>query len=845
MSVSAHIRKRLADLLEEKRIVVWYDGEGALREVLSGFAPPGCRVVQAAPSPLRARREAEAIACRINDSRHAAEKGCNLLVYVPWERGQTEEAQIQHPFEGLALQGVAFGDKDGEKLHSLARQAMPDRIPEIDRLFREGRPTVALLDELETGARYPLLRQAVGTESPIEVAAQLLCRDGTAKKLAAVKGATEELLRLLNTDLGFTPPPATRGLEGVVKALGIYVLLSEFAFDLPGELPETLASVPRAEAVHRERIYALCDRMRGADDTREGYVLLATEVERLLRLRDATANVTRYGSRDTFPFQEEAYLHRLELLAAEDDLVQARAVVQERRRSLWRHQPERALRWKVAERCVDFLDAVTAWGKRGPGAEPSIKDWILAYVATNGLWRVDREQRLVEQGAAACVEDEEIAGLVALCRHRYREVAEAAQRRFLRAVGQEGWPPEGISRQTQAFDRHMAPALAEGRRVALFLVDSMRYKMGRDLAGALDEQGTTSVAVATAVLPGITQLGMAALMPGADGAFTLVAQGENLLPAVGGRPLADSADRMALLRERYGDRFAELTLGDLLSASQKKLAGALGKAGLVVVRTQDLDAHGEGVSLYQARKMMTDVLGELVDATRRLVGLGFQLCVYAADHGHVLSPEVPPGDVLPDPPGSWKLAKRRCRLGESAGSAPGTAVLKADRMGIIGPVRDLVVAEGFKVFTAGEGYFHEGISLQECLIPVVSLLAQPRSAMARAGESVEIRYRSDRFTSRIIGLKVHMASLITPHLTIRLEAYGGSGPKARLVAEAADCDARDPVTGLITLKRGEEAQVPLQVREDFTGEAIEVRAIDPTGPGVILHRLRLKNGILD
>lgn len=844
MTVSAHVRKRLVDLLEEKRVVVWYDGERAFHEIVKSFAAPGCRVVNAGQSALRARREAEAVACRLNDGRHPADKGGTLLVYAPRERGQGEEERSADPFEALALQGAAFGHSDGEKLHSLARQAMPDRIPEIDRLFQEGRPTLALLDGLESGARYPLLREALGTESAVEAAALVLCRDGAAKKVADVLGAMEELLRLLQADLGFVLPPGARGLQATLKALATYVLLSEFRFDLPGDLPDALTSLPLAEGKYREPIYSLCDRMRGADDTRERYVAMAAESERALRLREVTEPVDRLGSRDTFPFQEVVHLKRLELAAAEGDLGEARAIVDQRRRSIWRHQPERALRWKVAERCVDLLGAVAAWQKIAPAPDASVKDWIQAYIAPDGLWRVDREQRVVEQGAAACAEDEEIAGLVSVCRRTYRQVVEAAQRGFLRAVEREGWPPDAVARQTQVFDRHVAAALAEGQKVALFLVDAMRYEMGRDLRGALEEQGATSVATASAVLPPMTPFGMAALMPGADGAFTLVEEGGELVPAVGGRALASSADRMAFVRGRYGDRFAELALGELLSASQKKLKGTLEKVDLVIVRTQDMDAIAESGHLYQARKYMTEILGELVDATRRLAGIGFQNFVYAADHGHVLLPEVPPGDVLPAPPGSWKLRKRRCRLGESAAAAPGTVVLKADRVGIVGQVSDLVVPAGFKVFTAGDGYFHEGVSLQECLIPVVTLAVRTKAVAAGKGESVEIRYRSDRFTSRIVGLKVHFASLLTPKLTIRLEAYGGPGAKAKVVGEAADCDARDPVTGLITLFKGEEVQVPLQVVDDFAGDAIEVRAIDPTG-GVVLHRLRLKNAMLE
>ena len=66
-------------------------------------------------------------------------------------------------------------------------------------------------------------------------------------------------------------------------------------------------------------------------------------------------------------------------------------------------------------------------------------------------------------------------------------------------------------------------------------------------------------------------------------------------------------------------------------------------------------------------------------------------------------------------------------------------------------------------------------------------------------EEVEIRYRSDRFTSRVVGVKVWFNSLLADSLTVRIEAYDGSGPKAKLVGEAADCEARDPATRLVTL----------------------------------------------
>lgn len=844
MSLTAYIHKRLLDLLDEHRVVVWYDGERAFGDLVANFAAPNCTVIHGEPSRLQARREADTVVAKLNDSDQAPYKNGNLLIYLPWGRCASDEERVGDPFESLAVIGAAFGDDPAERFQSLARQALPERIAEIDRLFAEGKPTLGMIEGLGEGQRYPLLEEALGTDSVVEATAMLLCRDGAVAKVNGVTGALEELLRLLNADLDFTPPPRVKALDTIAQHLGRFVLFSEFVFDLRGPLPDTLDKVPRASEASCDRIFALCERMRGSDDTREGYIALASRAEQELRLPETFTDPLVLGVRDTFLFEERRYLSRLQSLARSGDLHEAHSVVAQRRASVWRHLPERALLWKLAERCVDFLAAAEAWTSRLPGPNTSVSQWVEAYKSADGLWQVDRQQRLMEQGAAACAENTEVGGLIELCRKRYLQVAEAAQSPFLKSVERDGWPPDGVFRQTQIFDRHVAPILGERGKVAYFLVDAMRYEMGRDLAAALESLGPVSVTAAATVLPTTTPCGMAALMPSADGAFSLVEDGEDVAPAVGGRALRTSPERMNLLRERYGDRFRDITLGDLLSVPQKRLQATLGSADLIVVRTQDIDALGEGPSLYLGRKFMTTILGDLRNATDRLASMGIDTFVFAADHGHVLLPEIAAGDVISEPPGDWKKSKRRCRLGASRAAAAGVVVFSAEKVGIVGPFEELAVPGGFRVFSAGEGYFHEGVSLQECLIPVVVLQVRERARAGSGGDEVEIRYRADHFTSRVVGLKVWYNTLLGQSLTVRIEAYDGPGAKAALVGEAADCDARDPNTRLVTLEKGKETQVPIRIYDDFTGPSIEVRVVDPT-TGTIFHRLKLKNAVME
>src|SRR5207244_12773831 len=130
-------------------------------------------------------------------------------------------------------------------------------------------------------------------------------------------------------------------------------------------------------------------------------------------------------------------------------------------------------------------------------------------------------------------DDAEIERLVELCRHRYRQCADEVQDRFLKAVQRDGWPPEGINRQSQIFDRYVTPVLQGGGKVVYFLADALRYEMGRDLGVTLAATGTVRVDACVSSLPTVTPFGMAALLPGADSTYKIVAKGNDCIQSVG------------------------------------------------------------------------------------------------------------------------------------------------------------------------------------------------------------------------------------------------------------------------------------------------------------------------
>ena len=66
-------------------------------------------------------------------------------------------------------------------------------------------------------------------------------------------------------------PPRGRNAAERFDPLGQFILLSELALDLPGDLPDALSDLERAPEDRKEIVYACCDQMRGSDSAKAGY----------------------------------------------------------------------------------------------------------------------------------------------------------------------------------------------------------------------------------------------------------------------------------------------------------------------------------------------------------------------------------------------------------------------------------------------------------------------------------------------------------------------------------------------------------------------------------------------
>lgn len=822
MKIEDYIRDTLRERLAKAESLVLYDPQRRFHGPALGLASDICTVVDTSASSILGREAATAAWLALG----RADKGTRqVLIYVPRAKPLTDPARQQDPFAVFAIGGAEFPHGEGDTYLSLCLAAKPDHESRVYALFDGGAaPSFETVDALDLGTSWPKLRTLLEVESPREILVGLLsptARQQTA--LGADKDWVAEYRQFAQAALGLESHLQVGVLEDVREELGRFVLFSEFVFDLQEPLPDALATVPRADPHRRALVYGVCEHLRDARTHQDDYIALANGVSAQLDLPARTAGLKEFGERDTFLFEERAHLKRCALAAQTGDYTTARTSIDQRRRSIWVQADARGATWVIADRGVALLQAVSDLDGELATVPKGLASLIHFYVDRGR--RADTLHRHFERTVHdACGEVEGLEALVDLARRRHRAFTDVVQKRLLQAVREEGWPVAGFTRHTQVFDQHVAPALTQGRKVALLMVDALRYELAAEFIGKLPDGMKVTLGPALGQMPSITAVGMAALLPAADGKLRLVAENGELVPSVNGKRVSNPAERIEYVRGIYGDRVTAVALDDLLKTPRyrPKLAETV---HLLLVKSTDIDTAGEHLA-GAALGLMGNVLERFLRALKVLQEMGFDQAVFAADHGFLLLGVQPPGDKVEKPQGQWPLSKVRCLVGTGA-AGNGVLCLRKQDLGVHGDLEHLAVPDSLGAFTTGQTFMHSGLSLPEGLIPVVTVELGKASPADRSATQVRLQYRggkTDRITTRrpMIEVVLFQQDLLAGTLRFSLEAKAGK----KLVGQAAASTNVEPATGLVVIEPGAAVKVPLRMDEAFEG-AFTVTAVDP------------------
>ena len=785
----------------EHPVLMVYDKEGIYYDLLPMLQEKGVKVIDTTQSHLHARLSAQRYWC----NELSLNKDSRMVVYRKLSLPNNKRSWVEEPYAAFMKGGCIFPQGSQDRFENLCRSFLPAKQKELDQLFEVGLPSFNLVNALLDGAAYPELEHLTGGKSVAEVTIGLLslysCTDMKWQK--EWKAFSEAQYPGLDTS-GNT-------LAEVQGKLWSYLLFSEFVFDLPQALPDNLKSVSIAPEEMKEKVYLICDQLRNRIDLRERYVIAANRITEQLGLSDAFAKAKNLGDRVTFNFENSVEYDRFICCLKEGKSDDARAMLEKNKKDVWfQEDAEVATFWRLAEQVIRLVVCIN----KGIKVDGTLKELVEWYAKSgceaDGAFRKYHTERL---GAMSMPRQEK--ELMEYLNSQYRDFTERAVKVYQESILQLKDEKEV---RNQGGPELVYPALKEGKRVVFVTVDAFRYEMGKTFAQSVERSFRDRVTFVPKVsyLPSKTRFGMANHL---DNIVVCQKDGK-LEPMIDLEVVSTPTDRINYLKKITQANIQDIRLEDFDATAIED------STNLLVVRSLAIDSAGENDKLNGLATMEREMirLAKMLDDCKRLK---FDLAVLVADHGFMLQPAFRTGDLIDKPAGSDIILEESRVLAGNINESPYTLTLTPADLGANISVMKISYAKNFTVFSRGDVYYHEGLSLQENVVPIITVKLQEEKK--QQAFHVDLHYKGKAegtvYSRRpIIDINTTFSDLFADDINIKLVISGDNGA----IIGKPEGKFYNDVTELVDIPSGATAiRQPISIEDDYHGDSITITALHP------------------
>ncbi len=854
--VSATVLAVVQRQVTERGIVVWYDPTKTYANLVAHLALPGVSVLQFDGGFFGLREQLEPYLEFVTEDgalKPDADQPPALVVYIPLKRDESQFALIEAETAGVVLEPGAARPECNTQIGVLVERVFqvhrPLQATHLARQADEGLLNLVELDRMADDAGSTTagtLQVVFGGASSEEILLQFVATDAKDTAIGE-KNALQEVSDLAESELGM-PSSGTDTTAALRIALRRYLLTADLLLRLTEEeMPETVRRLPLpVQPAHRDAVRRISHLWRNRLDLRTAYVEAADAVERANGLAGVDLPLPPLREADTFAFLDASWMTEAVRKMLGGDVATTLAIASARLPLFWAlERPALQFEWKVIQTaagvCLEAARVRQDLRKR----KWSLDEMTQAYATHAEPWmRMDSTARQLETRYARLDTLDAVAPdldkCVALARTQYAEVLHSLALIWGEVAASAAFETQRISRQTDIFAKSVRPALESGARTAFFLVDALRYEMAAELLEGLSADCSCAIEPVIGQLPGITTVGMAALLPDADKGLGLEGDTGGLAVTIGDKRFKTRQNRLEWMQTRAGVPVATYRLGEIVKLSPKRKK-EIAEARLVIVTSQEIDRLGEEADdAEETRVYIDEVLEKLRRGIRSLIRADVRRFIITADHGFNFVEATDPGLVMDSPGGTTVELHSRVWIGRGGQSAQGFARFTAAAIELAGDL-ELAFPKGLGTFRIKGGtgpYCHGGLSPQEQILPLLQLTANPGGAPARSGGiKVTLSLAKARVTNRLFTVIVEATAdgLFTEgEHRIRLEILSG---KDEVGMAATAAYGFEEGTHEVILTPGKPNAVTLMISAATPPTAITIQAID-CATQVVLQSLK-------
>lgn len=390
-------------------------------------------------------------------------------------------------------------------------------------------------------------------------------------------------------------------------------------------------------------------------------------------------------------------------------------------------------KWNVLNNVFQILDLLYIFEEQSTMASGTIDDLIQLY-EINDWWKIDQLYRKVQEEYSLV--DDFITKLLKLVNKKYNYgYLKPLNEEVSNILEDKGDYNFKTDIQLDFWSKYVS---SSEKQTAIFIVDALRYEMGKEIYSMIDEVENKTLVPLISAIPSVTEFGMASLLPNGNTKLRVKIE-QDLVKIFDGNfnmPLNNKKERMEYFLEQAEGMAVIKNLNDIIDTPINNLKNEFKEKNRVVIFSSEIDeaGHIEDSSI----QMFPALLNKIESSIKKLVKMDIERIVVVADHGFILTSGLEEWMKVDIPKDMDSLVKKR-RYSISKKKVEGNYITKTCYSANHNGEVYFNFPRGINIFSASGGtkFYHGGISIQELLVPVIVIEKSIKEPIHSIPENVE------------------------------------------------------------------------------------------------------------
>ena len=394
------------------------------------------------------------------------------------------------------------------------------------------------------------------------------------------------------------------------------------------------------------------------------------------------------------------------------------------------------------------------------------------------------------------------------------------------------WHVDDVKPQQQFFNFWVRPSLQKNKKIYVIVSDAFRFEAGEEMVSRIrqEDRYQADLDFQLSPLPSYTQLGMAALLPGASKDRALfINDNKTATVDLNGQSTQGRQYRDKILKAELGERAAAVLSKDLMEMTATDSRELLKAHDVIYFYHNRIDHTGDKMqSEGEAFEATEQTFEELMQLIKKLVNANATNLLITADHGFIYqNRSIEQGDYLGVRDAEESYRDRRFLLGERLVPDSGMKTFSYEQAGLAG-TGEMMIPKGIqrlRLQGSGSRFVHGGASLQEVITPVIRINKKRQSDIRQVGVDI-VGSGSSVITAGQLAVMLYQAEPVLDKVKARTLRCGLYTESNQLISDQHD------VLFDLTSENPREREMKLrfvltQVADQSNGEQVLLRLDEP------------------